>query len=237
MKKAKSGGGFAPWAHWFLLAVSAGFINTGGFLACRRFVSHVTGFATMHGIDLYNGNWAGALSMAAVPLYFLLGCMFTAWVVDQRIQQGRNPLYALPLGVIVLLLGLTAAGGRYGYFGPFGEYDQKADHLLLALLCLACGIQNSVVTTATGAILRSTHLTGTTTDLGTGIVRCLFMRRGSPERRLERRFNLMRAGQILAFIVGAGAGAYVYPQLHYVAFVFPAAAALLSMVLLWLSHA
>lgn len=228
--------GIAPLAHWFLLAAGAGLINTGGFLACRRFVSHVTGFATMHGIDLADGNWVGALSMALVPLYFLLGCMFSAWVVDRRIQQGKNPFYALPLGIIALLLGFVALGGEQGIFGVFGEYNQRLDHLLLAVLCLACGIQNAVVTTATGAIMRSTHLTGTTTDLGTGLVRCLLMPAGSPERRLERRFNWMRAGQIACFIVGASVGAYVFPQWHYAGFTIPGGIALLSAGLIWLRH-
>ncbi|MDF3058229.1 MAG: hypothetical protein K0R17_2444 [Rariglobus sp.] len=226
----------APLVHWFLLAAGAGLINTGGFLACRRFVSHVTGFATMHGIDLAEGNWAGAVSMAFVPLYFLLGCMFSAWVVDRRIQRGLNPLYSLPLGTIVVLLVFVAVAGGRGLFGVFGEYDLKANHLLLALLCLACGIQNAVVSTATGLILRSTHLTGTTTDLGTGLVRCLWMPKNSPERRLEGRFNWMRAGQIAAFILGASIGAYVFPNWHYLAFALPAGLALVSAVLIWLRH-
>ena len=104
--------GCAPLAHWFLLAAGAGLINTGGFLACRRFVSHVTGFATMHGIGLAEGNWADAASMASVPLYFLLGCMFAAWVADRRIQKGLNPLYVLPLAVIAAFI-LGASIGAY----------------------------------------------------------------------------------------------------------------------------
>jgi uncharacterized membrane protein YoaK (UPF0700 family) len=147
-----------------------------------------------------------------------------------------NPLYSLPLGTIVVLLVFVAVAGGRGLFGVFGEYDLKANHLLLALLCLACGIQNAVVSTATGLILRSTHLTGTTTDLGTGLVRCLWMPKNSPERRLEGRFNWMRAGQIAAFILGASIGAYVFPNWHYLAFALPAGLALVSAVLIWLRH-
>lgn len=239
MSTGKRGGfwaGVAPLAHWFLLAAGAGMINTGGFLACRRFVSHVTGFATMHGVGLAEAHWADAASMASVPLYFLLGCMFSAWVVDRRIQQGLSPLYVLPLTVIAALLALVVAMGNLGVFGEFGHYDLKANHLLLAILCLACGIQNAVVSTATGLILRSTHLTGTTTDLGTGLVRCLWMKRNSPERGLEARFNAMRAGQITAFILGASIGAYVFPHWHFLAFAVPGGIALVAAVIIWLRH-
>lgn len=226
----------APLTDWFLLAGSAGFINTGGFLACRRFVSHVTGFANMQGVALAERNWPGALSMASVPLYFLLGCMFSAWVVDRRIKQGRDPLYALPLSLIATLMCLVALGGEQGIFGPFGEYDVGLHHVLLAALCLACGIQNAVVTIATGSIMRSTHLTGTTTDLGTGLVRCLLMHRDSPERQLERRFNWMRFGQIAFFIMGACAGAFVFPEWQYLGFTIPGGIALLCAGLIRLRH-
>ncbi len=228
--------GVTPLAHWFLLAAGAGMVNTGGFLACRRFVSHLTGFATMHGVGLAEAHWGDAASMALVPLYFLLGCMFSAWVVDRRIQKGQSPLYVLPLAVIAGLLGVVTLMGCQGLFGPFGHYDLKANHLLLAILCLACGIQNAVVSTATGLILRSTHLTGTTTDLGTGLVRCLWMARNSPERRLEARFNAMRAGQIAAFILGASIGAYVFPHWHFAAFAMPGGIALVAAVIIWLRH-
>jgi len=35
---------------WFLLAFQGGALNAGGYLAVHRFVSHVTGFATLAGI-------------------------------------------------------------------------------------------------------------------------------------------------------------------------------------------
>mgnify|MGYP003346232386 FL=1 len=174
--------------------------------------------------------------MASVPIYFLLGCMFSAWVVDRRIKQGRAAFYALPLILIALLLGLVAILGEQGIFGPFGEYTLTRHHWLLAALSLACGIQNAVVTSATGSIMRSTHLTGTTTDLGTGLVRCLLMPRDSPERQLERRFNWMRFGQIASFIVGACAGAYVFPHWQYLGFTIPSGIALLCAGLIRLRH-
>src|SRR4051812_40960898 len=90
--------------RWFLLAFGSGAVNTGGFLACGRFVSHVTGFATLFGMNIARWQWLEAVSVFTVPLYFLLGSMFSAWMVDRRIQQGQNPFYALPLVVITILL-------------------------------------------------------------------------------------------------------------------------------------
>jgi len=61
--------------HWFLLAFNGGMINAGGFLATGRFVSHVTGFATLFGIHLVNAKPDVALGALTVPLFFSLGCI------------------------------------------------------------------------------------------------------------------------------------------------------------------
>ena len=69
-----------------------------------------------------------------------------------------------------------------GWFGEFGEpLRLKRDYLLLALLCTASGLQNAVVSSLSGSIIRTTHLTGTTTDLGIGLIRVLYST-GDPHR-------------------------------------------------------
>ena len=212
-----------PLIKWLLLAFSCGCINTGGFLACRRFVSHVTGFATLLGIDLVSHDWVSALAVITVPFYFLAGSAFTAWIVERRIQRGTNPFYALPLTVAGLLLVLAAIGGQYGSFGAFGaESNLGPYYLFVVTLCLACGILNAAVTVGTGTILRASHLTGTTTDFGTGMVRWLCMPADSLERYLEYRLNCMRGATIFFFVSGAVAGAYLVPRWHYAGFWAPA---------------
>lgn len=214
---------FLQLLRWFLLAFVSGVVNTGGFLACGRFVSHVTGFATLFGMSVGDWNWIEAISVFTVPLYFMLGGIFSAWMVDRRIQVGLNPFYALPLFVVTALLLAVVVCGTLGYFGDFGAPFQLGRHyFLLVLLCLASGIQNAVVTTATGTILRSSHLTGTTTDLSTGLVRCFLMPGGSIERRLETRLNWMRCGTIAFFILGAVVGDFGFSYWGFLGFVLPA---------------
>jgi uncharacterized membrane protein YoaK (UPF0700 family) len=209
--------------RWLMLAFASGIVNTGGFLACGRFVSHVTGFATLFGMNIARWQWVQAASVFTVPLFFLVGGLFSAWMVDRRIQRGQNPFYALPLLVVTLLLVTATVGGHLGWFGKFGgEADLREDYAVLVLLCLASGIQNAVVTTATGTILRSSHLTGTTTDLSTGEMRSFLMPKGSIERQLENRLNWMRASTILFFVAGAVVGAFSFAHWQYLGFLIPA---------------
>ncbi|MCB0363343.1 MAG: DUF1275 family protein, partial [Bdellovibrionales bacterium] len=58
---------------WLALAFQAGVLNVGGFLACGRFVSHLTGFAGFFGLEAARLRGLEALGMLTVPLFFLLG--------------------------------------------------------------------------------------------------------------------------------------------------------------------
>lgn len=55
--------------HWSLLSFNGGCINAGGFLATGRFVSHVTGFATLFGVDMANSQIDAALGILSVPIF------------------------------------------------------------------------------------------------------------------------------------------------------------------------
>lgn len=218
--------GVKTYIDWLLLAFLAGAVNAGGFLAANRFVSHVTGFATIAGVDFAEGNWGGALGILTVPLYFLGGVMLSAYLIDRRAHEGKKPRYALVMGLVTTLLLLSAIGGHLGFWGEFGhEAELRYDYFFLSFLCAASGLQNAALTSATGATIRITHLTGLTTDLGIGLVRAAKRSKSDPERRLETIQNAMRAGTIVAFMLGSATGAVLYLRFHYLGFLMPAAIA------------
>lgn len=194
---------------WFLLAFLAGNVNAGGYMACHRFVTHVTGFATLFGIDLASGALGDALGMLSVPFFFLLGAMLSAFFVDVAMARGRAPHYALIMGVEAALLLLAATLGR------------TSDYILMLLLCMAMGLQNAAISSASGGLMRTTHLTGITTDLGIGIVRLFFGRFGKRQRVYEMNRVALRIGTIASFALGCAVGAMLFLQVHYLSFLLP----------------
>ncbi|MBX3041685.1 MAG: DUF1275 domain-containing protein [Bdellovibrionaceae bacterium] len=206
---------------WFLLAFQSGMINAGGFLACGRFVSHITGFATLIGTDLAQSSVFHALGMLAVPGFFILGAMISGFLVDRRKIQGRSPRYSSVLFLIVLIhIGVLAAGldERFGEFGEPVTYLRN--YVLLALLCFVSGLQNAMVTSASGAVVRTTHLTGITTDLGIGLVRVLFHNH-KLSRIDEIRAVWMRIGVIASFMLGSAIAAFIFIAHQYWGFALP----------------
>lgn len=214
---------------WCSLAFQAGSINAGGYLACHRFVSHITGFATLFGSELAFGNGKAALGILTVPLFFLIGGVISALFIDRRISMQRRPQYTQVIFIIGMILTLVAVLGSSNRFSLFGTpLDLSWDFGFLALLCLACGMQNAAVTSASGAVIRTTHMTGMTTDLSIGLVRA-FSKHLKPQAvELERLKNRIRMGLIGSFILGSVVGSFFFVQFQYLGFLLPA---LLSLIM------
>lgn len=206
------------------MALQAGVLNIGGYMACHRFVSHVTGFATFFGVEINYHGHNQAVGMLFVPLFFLFGSMLSGLLVDTPIKLKKKPKYYISFGVIFFLVLTVFIGGITGYFGKFGEPLQLSrDYTLLSLLCLACGVQNGAITSASKAVVRTTHLTGITTDLGLGIVRYFYREKLGEEGAAEAKANLMRAGIILFFVLGSVLGGFAFSRFEYYGFAIPVA--------------
>ncbi|MFP5518986.1 MAG: YoaK family protein [Bdellovibrionia bacterium] len=215
---------------WGLMAFQAGAINVGGFLACHKFVSHVTGFATHFAASLAHGELYTAFGLISVPLFFLFGSFISGMAVDTRIQKAQKPLYPLIFGLMsILLLAVTVAGVR-GDFGAFGSpINLVFDYSLLAALSLSSGLQNATVTSAFNSVVRTTHLTGLTTDLGIGFARLLRRAHSKNSRENEILATGMRLFIIVSFISGSSLSGFIFFHAEYWGFLIPSSIA----IILW----
>jgi uncharacterized membrane protein YoaK (UPF0700 family) len=206
---------------WFLLAFQAGAVNAGGFVAAGRFVTHTTGFATHFAYDLASWKLTHALSMLTVPVFFLFGAMVSAYFVAPQ-REDKNPNYRWPAFFIFLCLALAMILGELGLFGIYGEDDRaRKDYLFMVLLCMASGLQNALISNANGMVVRTTHLTGVTTDLATGVMRLLHLHKEDRHRRHELLANFARLGIIVSFVVGSSVSALLFLRAEYWGFLLP----------------
>lgn len=215
--------------NWFLLSFLAGNVNAGGFMATERFVTHVTGFATLFGIEIVKGHLDQAFGILSVPIFFLTGAMISAYLIDRNIRLKRKPHYDYVMFSVFLCLVICAISGYFNKFGTFGETLRlQQDYIFLALLCLASGLQNAAITTASHGTVRSTHLTGITTDLGIEIVKVATTK--TKATSTEVRNMTLKLGSLLFFIIGSVTGAALFIQSKYLGFLLPAAVALYSTI-------
>jgi len=204
---------------WILLASSAGAVNAIAFLACARFVAHVSGNATSFGTS------AAALDVAEdyglVLLCFVAGAMVSGSLIDGRSQRKKTPLFAAPLLLTVGILVVVGTAGMLGLFGEFnGTADGVHDLIFVSVLSFAMGVQNAAVASATGLLVRTTHMTGPATDLGVQLATALHAT--GETRKTAFKQALLRATKITSFTVGAALGVPLAMFLKYGAFLVPA---------------
>ena len=190
----------------FGLAFVAGAINAGGFLAVQQYTSHMTGIVSAMADNLALGAYDLVLVGAGGLLSFLAGAVCSTVMVHAARRRQLNSEYAFPLLLeALLLLGFGVLGARLaemrGLFVP----------VTVMLLCFIMGLQNAVITKLSGAVIRTTHITGVVTDIGIGIGRLLC--RSEQFNRLHLS-TLIRLA--LAFFVGGVVGALGFNQVGYV---------------------
>lgn len=192
------------WVGAWVLAAVAGFINVIGLLGFEhQAITHLTGTTSMLGAALSRADGAMALHLAAVIFSFLAGCMLSGFIVkNTTLQLGRHYGVALFLESALLCAAVPLLGKNSGW----GMY---------AAAC-ACGLQNAMVSTYSGAVVRTTHLSGMFTDLGIFLGHGL---RGLPVERRRIRLCLLI---ISGFLAGGIAGAAVYRVASYQALYVPA---------------
>lgn len=206
---------------WFVLGFQGGILNVGGYLAVHRFVSHITGFATLFGDQFSKTNLTNALGMLLVPFIFLFGVIVSAIFIERQRLLNKSPKYTLIFTFIIANLIFLTIAGATGHLGTFGEeFSYDRDYIVLFLLAYTCGLQNAVISSASKSIIRTTHITGPTTDLGIGLVKMWTLRK---ELTKKDHFVIWcRFGIIISFIFGSLVGAYLFKSLEFYGFIFPA---------------
>jgi len=192
----------------FWLAAIAGAVNAIGLLGFRHeAVSHVTGTSSRLSLAVARGEVTDALHLALIVLAFLAGAITSgALTGNAALQLGRR--YGAALVLEAALLALAAVALTRG---------SDAGHLLASA---ACGLQNAMVSTYSGALVRTTHLTGLVTDIGTMLGARL---RG---QLLDRRRVLLYLILCAGFLAGGIAGALAHGRVGALSLLLPALGAL-----------
>lgn len=192
------------WIGAAALACVAGMVNVVGYLGFEhQAITHLTGTTSLLGAALAQGNLRAVLQLAGMLLAFVLGAVLSGLLIkDSVLQLGRR--YGVALAFEAALLVLAVPLFEQGYFaGPL-------------LAAVAIGLQNAMATTYSGAIIRTSHVSGMFTDLGITLGHAL---RGLPVD--HRRLSLCLV-IISAFLAGGVIGALLYGQWQYKALYLPA---------------
>lgn len=186
----------------FTLAFIAGMINVVALLGFEhQAISHVSGSITSLAIEL-TANLNAALLLIAIVLSFILGSALSGFMLSgESLKLGRH--YDTLLFIEGILLLFSAQLLAYSY--PYA----------LTLASAACGLQNALATNYSGAVVRTTHLTGIFTDLGLMIGKAL------KGETFDSRKCLVFILIIVGFLAGGIAGVLLFKYYSVFTLVFP----------------
>lgn len=191
------------WPGAWTLALMAGIINVVGLLSFQRQpITHLTGTTTMLADALSRFDFQALLHFAVIIGSFMVGTMVSGYLVqDATLKLGRRYVAALWLEALLLALAI-----------PLLQHTRNEG--LYCAAC-ACGLQNAMISTFSGTVVRTTHVSGMFTDLGIALGHLL---RGI---EVDRRRVQLCAVVISGFLIGGVVGALSFRAWSYLALGIP----------------
>ncbi len=157
-----------------LLSFIAGIVNSVGFLGFSLFVSHVSGHATYAAVEYSKHYYILALTSFTALIFFVLGAMTTALIMKGKTLEDPGITIYLPALIEAGLLGYVMYGTFY-YTDLQLTYDSYGHANFFLVLSFAMGMQNALLRKKSGPHIRTTHMTGTATDIGSSIGNILYL--------------------------------------------------------------
>ena len=192
------------WTGAWALAFIAGVVNIVGLLGFEhQAITHLTGNTSLLAAALATRDLSATLHFAALIGAFIAGTVLSGFLIqDSTLRLGRR--YGVALLLVSLLLYVSV---------PLLEH--KSVYGMYAAAC-ACGLQNAMVSTYSGAVVRTTHVSGMFTDLGIFLGHAL---RGLAVDSRRLRLCLL---VISGFLSGGIVGTFAFQVFSYSALLFPA---------------
>lgn len=162
-----------------------------------------------------NGNFGEAFHLLWIILSFVLGAAVSGYLIgNQSLKLGRRYGVALLLvaSLLVLAMYFLMHGNNLGHYLASG----------------ACGLQNAMTSAFSGALVRTTHVTGLFTDLGISIG--LWFR----GQKADKRRVILYLTLISGFVSGGVVGAMNFNSFSFLAMLVPAGLAAVMAIVYFL---
>jgi uncharacterized membrane protein YoaK (UPF0700 family) len=197
-----------------VLSTVAGYVDTAGYLALfGLFTAHVTGDLITAAATMATGpNLGAGIRLAMIPIFMVTVAAITLFARGIR-RRGAATLAPL-LGLMTIALALFCAASVY--FQPYAKNPNAWGVALIGGLGVAAmGIQNALMRGALKSFSQTTLMTGNLTQFTIDFIEFVFpaVRDDARERARARRESARHARKsgipLLAFMVGAGLGAWL----------------------------
>jgi uncharacterized membrane protein YoaK (UPF0700 family) len=204
-----------------MFSFAAGMVNVSSLVLFFSFTSNITGHYAILSSEIAKGN---IFRIMIVLLW--IGIYFSGSFLASLMQRARGAsggISVLPMIAEILCLFGVGLYGRFIYSETLVETE-----LLVAVLLFAMGLQNGLTATVSGFELKTTHLTGLTTDMAINLSK-LAGSRHDDNRVVKERLRLM-VSIAAGYVCGGIAAGTIVHYSRFMVFVYVAGAMIAILV-------
>ncbi|UXX78462.1 DUF1275 domain-containing protein [Reichenbachiella carrageenanivorans] len=208
-----------------LTAFSAGMVNVMSVIVFFAFTSNVTGHYAILAQEIAKGNWYEAsIALIWISLFFFGNFTSNMLIIHGTSRLGQHLAHALPVMLEIACLIFVGIYLQYFYIETLQETE-----ILVGAMLFAMGLQNGLTASISNFSVKTTHLTGLTTDLG--ILFSMFTKKEYRENKA-----LVQKAQLLivimcCYMAGGIVSGVVYYSIDY--YTFYVASLVLCVVILY----
>jgi len=179
-----------------LTAFTSGMVNVASWILFFAFTSNVTGNYAILAEEITIGNWFQVLVICLWIGLFFFGSYLANNIIINSKTVKRQISHSIPLILeLFCLIGV-------GFYGEF-HYEETLieTEFMIASLTFAMGLQNGLTASITNFSVKTTHLTGLTTDLAIHLS-LLTKANNRKEKAITDKFILLLS-ILVSYMVGA----------------------------------
>ncbi|MDN3584218.1 YoaK family protein [Mucilaginibacter flavus] len=200
-----------------MLASSTAFVsgvtNIAGMVAFLAFSANITGHVANLAKHIVQQNFREIIVFAIWLLMFFAGAFLSNFIVRSFEHKSRYKAHSIPIAMETVLLLFVAIYGHNFY----RETDLERE-VVIGFIIFSMGLQNGLVSTISGGLIKSTHLTGLFTDLGGDISEWLHPRIAKTD--VIRNKIYIRLTVLSFYLIGAIAGGILFNMYDFAIFYF-----------------
>ena len=200
-----------------MLASSTAFVsgstNVAGVIAFLAFTTNITGHVANLARHVAEQNWGEMILFFAWLFLFFIGAFIANFLIRSGYGKSNYWAHSQPMIIEIFILLFVGVYGDKFYAGSTTERE-----IIIGSIIFAMGLQNSMVSTVSGGLIKSSHLTGLFTDLGGDIAEWLHPQSKKTivvKHRIYIRFTIL-----VFYFLGGLAGGYFFNAHGFIIFYF-----------------
>ncbi len=194
-------------------AFVAGMTNVAGVIAFLSFTSNITGHVAMLARKIVNKEHHDVIVYALWLLLFLLGAFAANFITKIYSKKGAYRAHAVPIFIEIIILFVVAVYGHNYY-----SETQTERELIIGAMLFSMGLQNGLVSTISGGLVKTTHLTGLFTDLGGELSEYLHAEKGKTGPIKQK--LIIRLTILFFYLAGGIIGGFMFEAYDFRIFYF-----------------